>query len=227
MQITYYGHACFGVEINGQQLLFDPFISPNPLAKSIDVKSIKADFILVTHGHFDHLADAVAISAQTGAMVISNFEVAEWLQKQGVVSTHGLNPGGKWNFPFGSVRCVAAVHSSSMPDGSYGGNPVGFVVESENSSFYYSGDTALTMDMQLIPMLCKPLNLAIFPIGGNYTMDAHDAVIASNFVACNRVLGVHYDTFEVIKLNKLDATNLFAEKGKELTLLNIGETKTF
>ena len=226
MKVTYYGHACFNVEIGGKNLLFDPFISYNELAKHIDINQIQADYILLSHGHMDHIADAIAIASRTGAKVISNFEIIEgWVQKQGIKNTHSLNPGGRFHFDFGSVKCVSAVHSSSLPDGSYAGNPVGFVIEHEGGAFYYSGDTALTMDMKLIPMTCKKLDLAILPIGDNYTMGIAEAIIASDFVDCNNILGVHYDTFGWIKIDHDAAQKQFADKGKKLSLLTIGETK--
>jgi len=142
MNFTYYGHACFAVEIENKTLLFDPFITGNPLAKAIDVQNFKADYILVSHGHQDHLADAAAIAKRTGVTVIAPFEVAQWLGKQGAPKTHPVNHGGGCQFDFGRVKLVNAIHSSSLPDGAYGGNPGGFVVESDYGNFYYSGDTA-------------------------------------------------------------------------------------
>ena len=225
MKVTYYGHACFSVEVNGKVLLFDPFISHNELAKHIDISTIKADYILLSHGHEDHVADVPAIAKRTGAKVISSYEVIGWVAKQGIENVHPMNTGGTFHFDFGSVKCVSAIHSSSLPDGSYGGNPMGFVIEYADGAFYYSGDTALTMDMKLIPLTSKKLDLAILPIGDNFTMGAADAVVASDFVDCDNVLGVHYDTFGWIKIDQNAAKKLFADKGKELTLLGIGETK--
>jgi L-ascorbate metabolism protein UlaG (beta-lactamase superfamily) len=130
MQFTYYGHACFSVEVNGKKLLFDPFITPNELAASVDINAIEADYILVSHGHSDHIADCVALANRTGALVITNWEVYEWLVKQGVANIHPMNTGGTRDFDFGRLKCVVAQHSSSLPDGSYGGNPMGFVIKS-------------------------------------------------------------------------------------------------
>ena len=165
MQLTYYGHSCFSVKIEGQVILFDPFITYNELAAGlVNADSIPADFILLSHGHIDHIADCIAIAKRTGAKVVCNWEIHEWLNKQGITNTHPMNTGGKWNFGGFSVKCTAAQHSSGLPDGSYGGNPMGFIIISKQGSFYYSGDTALSLDMQLIPRWAK-LNFAVLPIG--------------------------------------------------------------
>jgi L-ascorbate metabolism protein UlaG (beta-lactamase superfamily) len=224
MKITYYGHSCFAVSVGGNHLLFDPFIKPNELAKHIDISGIPADFIFLSHGHEDHVADTIEIANRTGATVVSNFEVVSWFQSKGLKKAHPMNHGGKWKFPFGTVKYVYATHSSSLPDGTYGGNPGGFVVESAGGSFYYSGDTALSMDMQLIPSSGTKLNVALLPIGDNFTMGVDDAVLASDFVKCNRVIGLHYDTFGYIKINHEEAIKKFKEKGKELILMNIGSS---
>jgi L-ascorbate metabolism protein UlaG (beta-lactamase superfamily) len=136
---------------------------------------------------------------------------------------HPMNHGGSWKFDFGKVKYVNAVHSSSFPDGSYGGNPGGFVIESEHKNIYIAGDTALTMDMKLIPMRTK-LDLAILPIGNNFTMDVDDAIIASDFVECDKILGVHYDTFGYIEIDHEESIRKFFDKGKDLMLLEIGES---
>jgi L-ascorbate metabolism protein UlaG (beta-lactamase superfamily) len=223
MKITYYGHSCFGVEIKGKHLLFDPFISPNELAAHIDISQIPADYILQSHGHGDHIADTVAIAQRTGATVICIFEIHEWLNKQGVSRTHPMNIGGKWIFDFGKVKCVNAVHSSSLPDGSYGGNPRGFVIESDEGNFYYAGDTALTYDMKLIGEY-RSIDFAFLPIGDNFTMSVDNAIIASDFINCPDVIGMHYDTFGFIKIEHDAAKRKFARSGKKLTLMGIGET---
>lgn len=223
MNITYYGHSCFGVEINGKHLLFDPFISPNELAKNINTGSVKADFILISHGHEDHIADAVSIAKRTGAKVICNWEINVWLGKQGVENIHPMNIGGKVKLDFGSVKCVSAIHSSSMPDGSNGGNPMGFVIESNEGNFYYAGDTALTYDMKLIGQY-RSIDYAFLPIGDNFTMGVDNAIIACDFINCNDIIGMHYDTFGYIKINHEEANHKFSRSGKKLTLLNIGET---
>lgn len=225
MNITYYGHSCFGVEIKGKHILFDPFISPNELAKHIDINTVKADYILISHGHQDHIADAVSIAKRTNAKVICVWEIYVWLGKQGVENIHPMNIGGKVKLDFGNVKCVNAVHSSSLPDGSYGGNPMGFVVESAEGNFYYAGDTALTYDMKLIGEYRK-INFAFLPIGDNFTMGPENAIIASEFINCQDIIGMHYDTFGYIKIDQNEAKNKFKQAGLNLTLMKIGETIT-
>lgn len=221
MNITYYGHSCFGVEINGKKLIFDPFISPNELAKDIDINKVEADYILISHGHEDHIADAVFLAKKTKAKVICNWEINVWLCKQGVENIHPMNIGGKVKFDFGNVKCVTAQHSSSMPDGSYGGNPMGFVVECSKGNFYYAGDTALTYDMKLIGDY-REIDFAFLPIGDNFTMGVDNAIIACDFINCNDIIGMHYDTFGYIKIDKEEAVNKFERSGKKLTLMPIG-----
>jgi L-ascorbate metabolism protein UlaG (beta-lactamase superfamily) len=225
MNITYYGHSCFGVEIHGKHLLFDPFISANELARNVDVNTLKADYILISHGHEDHIADAVDIAKRTHARVICSYEVYVWLSKQGVENIHPMNIGGKVKFDFGNVKCVTAVHSSGLPDGSYGGNPMGFVVESSDKNFYYAGDTALTYDMKLIGDY-RQVDFAFLPIGDNFTMGVDNAIIACDFINCRDIIGMHYDTFGFIKIDKQEALNKFERAGKDLTLIDIGATVT-
>jgi L-ascorbate metabolism protein UlaG (beta-lactamase superfamily) len=223
MNITYYGHSCFSIEINGKHLLFDPFISPNELAKHINIQTIKADYILVSHGHNDHVADVESIAKRTGAKLICNWEIHNWFSKKGLENIHAMNTGGKIKLDFGSVKCVAAQHSSSMFDGTYGGNPMGFVVESSQGNFYYAGDTALTYDMKLIGEY-RSIDFAFLPIGDNFTMGVDNAIIASDFINCSRIVGMHYDTFEYIKIDKNEAVSKFQRSGKDLKLMTIGES---
>mgnify|MGYP002622010874 CR=1 FL=1 len=224
MKITYLGHSCFTVEVQGKILLFDPFISPNPLAEGkVNAGSIKADYILISHGHEDHVADAVSIAKRTGAKCICSWEIHAWLNKQGVSNTHPMNTGGKWIFDFGKVKCVAASHSSGLPDGTYGGNPMGFIVESNGKHFYYAGDTALTYDMKLIGEYRK-LDFAFLPIGDNFTMGVDNAIIATDFIKCRDIIGMHYDTFGFIKIDKEDAVKKFQGAGASLTLMEIGQS---
>ena len=221
MRFTYYGQSCFGVFAGGKNLLFDPFISPNELARHIKMDTIRADYILVSHAHGDHIADAVELAKKTKSTVIGAFEVVTWLSQQGVEKIHPMNLGGQWNFDFGKVRCTNAIHSSQFPDGSYGANPMGFLITTAENAFYYSGDTALTMDMQLIPRWAK-LDFCVLPIGDNFTMDYEDAIEAANMVQCNTVVGVHFDTFGYIKIDHQKAIKAFADAGKTLHLLEIG-----
>ena len=220
MKITFYGHASLGIEVSGKQILVDPFITGNPKATHLDINLLQADYILLTHAHQDHILDVEAIAKRTDALIVSNWEIATYFSNKGFKS-HPMNHGGSWKFDFGSVKFVHAVHSSSFPDGSYGGNPGGFVIEGEHKNIYISGDTALTMDMKLIPMRTK-LDLAILPIGNNFTMDVEDAIIAADFVECDKILGVHFDTFGFIEINHDEAIKKFFNKGKDLMLLEIG-----
>jgi L-ascorbate metabolism protein UlaG (beta-lactamase superfamily) len=226
MKVTYYGHACFAAEVAGKTLLFDPFITGNELAKAIDINKVPADYILISHGHEDHMADAAAIAKRTGATLISNYEVTVWFGKQGLQKTHPLNHGGGYRFDFGRAKFVNAIHSSSLPDGTYAGNPGGFVIESSEGNFYYSGDTALTMDMKLIGESTR-LTFAALPIGDNFTMGVEDAIRAADFVHCNRVLGLHYNTFPPITIDGEAAIMAFKAAGKELCLLSPGESQQF
>lgn len=223
MQFTYYGHSCFAVKIKGKNILFDPFITPNELAADIDVNKIPADYIFLSHGHEDHIADCISIASRTGAMVVCSFEIHVWLNKQGITHTHPMNTGGKWNFDFGTVKCTVAQHSGGLPDGSYGGNPMGFIFTGEEGNFYYSGDTALTLDMQLIPQYA-PLRFAVLPVGDNFTMGIDDAVRAAHFIQCKEIIGVHYDTFGYIRIDHTKAKQVFAEQQVKLHLLAAGES---
>ncbi len=222
MKITFYGHACIEIEVSGKHILVDPFISANPNAAHIDINALKADYILLTHAHQDHILDAEQIAKNNNAVIVSNWEIASYYGNKGL-QNHPMNHGGSWTFDFGKVKYVAAIHSSSFPDGSYGGNPGGFVIEGEHKNIYISGDTALTMDMKLIPMRTK-LDLAVLPIGNNFTMDVQDAVLAADFVQCDKVLGCHYDTFGFIMVNHDEAKKVFFDAGKDLMLLEIGES---
>jgi L-ascorbate metabolism protein UlaG (beta-lactamase superfamily) len=226
MQFTFYGHACFSITVNNKILLFDPFITPNPLASEINFQAIKADFILISHGHEDHVADAVALAKQTGAMVITNWEIAAWLNKNGVENTHPMNTGGCWDFAFGKVRCVVAQHSSSLPDGSYGGNPMGFIITVAEKNIYYTGDTALTLDMQLVPTW-GAIDTVILPVGNNFTMGYEDAAKCCNLINCNKAIAVHFDTFGFIKIDHQKTLSHFTAGKIDLKIPSIGETFEF
>ncbi|QSB25050.1 metal-dependent hydrolase [Flavobacterium sp. CLA17] len=222
MKITFYGHASLGIEVGGKHIIVDPFITGNPQASAIDINTLKADYILLTHAHGDHVLDVEAIAKNTDAVIVSNAEITSYYATLGF-KAHPMNHGGSWKFDFGKVKYVNAIHSSSFPNGSYGGNPGGFVIEGEHKNIYIAGDTALSMDMKLIPMRTK-LDLAILPIGNNFTMDVEDAIIASDFLECDKILGYHFDTFGYIEINKEESIRKFFDKGKDLMLLKIGES---
>jgi L-ascorbate metabolism protein UlaG (beta-lactamase superfamily) len=223
MKITHYGHSTFQIVIKGINLLVDPFITGNEkLEGKVDIDVLKADYILLTHAHQDHTLDAESIARKTGAVIVSNFEITSHYENKGL-EVHPMNHGGNWSFEFGNLKYVNAIHTSSFPDGSYGGQPGGFVIEGEHKNIYIAGDTALSMDMKLIPLQTK-LDLAILPIGDNFTMGIEDAILASDFVQCDKVLGCHYDTFGFIEIDHEEAKRKFYEKGKDLMLLEIGES---
>jgi L-ascorbate metabolism protein UlaG (beta-lactamase superfamily) len=226
MKLTCYGHSCFAVETGGKSLLFDPYITPNELASSIDPATLRPDYILLSHGHMDHCADAESIARASGATLISGFEVVEWFSRKGIEKSHSMNHGGGFNFDFGRLTYTWALHSSSMPDGSYGGNPGGFLVEAAEGAFYYSGDTALTFDMKLIAE-ATTLKFAVLPIGDNFTMGARDATRAAGFLGVKDVVGVHYDTFPPIKIDHAAAHAAFAARGVTLHLPEIGASVNF
>ena len=223
MKITYYGHSCFSASIQGKTLLFDPFISPNDLARHIKVAEIPADYILLSHAHQDHIADAVPMAKRTGATVLCAFEIYLWLAQQGIQNCLPMNHGGTAKLPVGTAKMVNAIHSSSLPDGSYGGNPCGWVIESTVGNFYYSGDTALTLDMKLIGET-TPLQFAALCIGDTFTMGVSDAIKAADWVGTKHVLGLHYDTFPPIKIDHAQAQKAFHDAGKTLHLPGVGQT---
>ena len=225
MQLTYFGHASFLATIGGVRVLFDPFISPNPLAKDINVDAIEADYILVSHGHGDHIADVESIAKRTGAKVLAIAEIAGYFGAKGL-DVIGTNLGGKVELPFGTVHCVAAAHSSSFPDGSYAGVAMGFVIKTkEGQTFYFAGDTALTYDIKLIGERHK-VDVALLPIGDNYTMGITDALVAAEWAGTTEIIGMHYDTFPVIAIDHAAAQAEAKAAGKNLRLLRIGETIT-
>jgi len=221
MKITYLGHSSLSIETKDKTLLIDPFITGNELASKIDINKLQADYILVTHAHEDHILDVEAIAKRTGAKVISNYEIVTYFGNKGI-DGHPMNHGGKWKFDFGTVHYTNAIHSSSFPDGTYGGQPGGFVLETSNHRLYIAGDTALTYDMKLISETIGELDLVVLPIGDNFTMDIDSAIKASSFLNCSKVLGYHFDTFGYIQINHKEAFSKFSIAKKELFLLPIG-----
>jgi len=224
MKFTFYGHSCFTLEVSGKTLLFDPFITGNPkAADKIKLEDIKADYILISHGHGDHIADAVQLAQQTGATCISNFEIIQWLGKQGIENGHPMNTGGKWKFDFGTVKLVNAFHSSSFPDGSYAGVANGFIIESSEATFYFAGDTALMRDMRRWGRYYE-FDFVILPVGDNFTMGYEDAARAAKWLKASRAIGVHFDSFPYIEIDHDAAKKAFKENECGLTLPEIGSS---
>jgi L-ascorbate metabolism protein UlaG (beta-lactamase superfamily) len=224
MNIKFLGHSCFSIEINEVTILIDPFISGNALASHIDISTLKADFILLTHAHQDHVLDVEVIAERTKAVIISNYEIAMYYEAKDL-NIFPLNHGGTFKTNDFSAKYVNAIHTSSFADGAYGGEPGGFVISSKDKNIYVAGDTAVTMDMKLIPMSVK-LDASILPIGDTFTMGVEDAIIASDLVECGKVIGCHFNTFPPIEIDVEDAKSKFSSKGKELIILEIGENKS-
>lgn len=237
MQLTYLGHSCFLLETSKAKLLFDPFVNPSSIVQDIrkssmdqdrianlDTEEIECDYVLLSHGHEDHVADAEAILKRTGAKVVSNFEIVSWYGSKGIENGHPMNHGGSWEFDFGTVKYVNAVHSSVLPDGTYGGNPGGFVIQADGKTIYYAGDTALTYDMKLIGEEFN-LDAALLPIGDNFTMGVKDAVKAADFIQCDNIIAMHYDTFGFIVVDHDDVRQQFQTSGKNISLMEVGERK--
>ncbi|WP_185859084.1 metal-dependent hydrolase [Blattabacterium cuenoti] len=228
MKITFFSHSTFSLEIHDKYLLIDPFFSGNPVFQNKNFLKYfdhlkKVDYILLTHAHYDHVCDVEFFSQKfNNVLVISNYEISNYFEKKGI-KTYGMNYGSFISFSFGKLKYVWASHSSVFNDGTYGGNAGGFLLHTDEGNLYISGDTSLTSEMHIIPNFGK-LKLSILPIGGRYTMDIEEAIIASDFLKCKKILGVHYDTFEEIQINKNEAKKRFSKKGKELILLEMGET---
>ena len=195
-KLTWYGHAALGLETGGYKLVIDPFFEGNPAAP-ISPGVVEADFILVSHGHGDHVGDAIAIAKRTGATIISNFEIASWFEGQGVEKTHGQHLGGGHKHPFGYLKLTLALHGSMLPDGSYGGNPCGFLLTTnDGKKLYFAQDTGLFGDMKMIGE--EGLDLAVIPIGDNYTMGPDDALRAVKLLTPKVVVPIHYNTWDLL-----------------------------
>jgi len=192
---TWYGHAAIGLETAGFHILVDPFLSGNPVAV-VGPDDVAADFILVSHGHGDHVGDTVPIARRTGAQVISNFEIAGWFEGKGL-KTHGQHIGGGHQYPFGYLKLTQALHGSELPDGSNGGNPAGFLLTTlDGKKLYLAQDTGLFGDMRLIGE--EGIDLAVLPIGDNYTMGPDDALRAVKLLQPKHVIPIHFNTFDLI-----------------------------
>lgn len=222
MKLQYLGHSAFILEKENFKAIFDPFLSgnPNSAIKPNEIKGLT--HIFITHGHGDHIGDAIELARENQALIISNAEIVDYFSEHGL-KTHGMSIGGRFKFDFGKVKMTPALHGSAIPTSKgprNGGNPGGFVVEIDGKKIYHAGDTGLTMDMQLLEE--ESIDVALLPIGGNYTMDIHDAVRAVSFIKPKVTVPMHYDTFPVIEADPKE----FKEKNiwSETIILNIGET---
>ncbi|MCA9955667.1 MAG: metal-dependent hydrolase [Ardenticatenaceae bacterium] len=225
ISVTWHGHATFSLNINGTHIVVDPFFAGNNPAAKTAVDAVDADFILQTHGHGDHIADTVALAKRTGATVIANFEICNWIAAKGHEKVHAMNTGGGYNFPFGRVKMTAALHSSGLPDGSYGGDPGGYLLMADGKTVYIAGDTALFSDMSLIGR--AGIDLAILPVGDNFTMGPEDSVLALDYLKPQMVVPCHYNTWPPIAID----VNAWAESVKQETavtpiILQVDETYT-
>jgi L-ascorbate metabolism protein UlaG (beta-lactamase superfamily) len=210
-RVRWLGHACLLIESDGQRILVDPFLTGNPAAAA-KADEVPADFILISHGHADHVGDAVAIARRTGATVVANYEISQWLEKQGLSKVHGQQHGGGHAFPFGRCKLTLAFHGSVLPDGTYGGNPCGFLLTfKDGTKVYDAADTGLFGDMRLIGE--EGLDLAILPIGDNYTMGPDDALRAVKLLQPKKVLPIHYNTWDIIAQD----ANAWAERVRRET----------
>jgi L-ascorbate metabolism protein UlaG (beta-lactamase superfamily) len=211
-----------GIEVAGLQLLIDPFISGNPMAKGIKVDEVPATHVLLTHGHGDHILDAGTILKRTGAMLVSNAEICDWYTAKGIKHTMPMNIGGETDMGNCRVRFTMAQHSSTMPDGASGGDPGGFVIFTPEGNFHHAGDTGLMLDMQLLKRF--KLKYACLPIGDNYTMGYNDAVEAAQYMGVSTVVGMHYNTFPAVTIDVEKAKAAFSAADIKLLLPAIGES---
>lgn len=223
ISVTWHGHGTFSLNINGTNIVVDPFFAGNNPAAKTSADAVAADFILQTHGHGDHIADTVGLAKRTGATVIGNFEICNWIAAQGHDQVHAMNTGGGYDFPFGRVKMTAALHSSGLPDGSYGGDPGGFLLFVDGKTLYFAGDTALYSDMALIGR--SGIDLAVLPIGDNFTMGPEDALLALEYLQPKTVIPCHYNTWPLIAVD----VNAWADEVKKKTavtpiVLTVDET---
>jgi L-ascorbate metabolism protein UlaG (beta-lactamase superfamily) len=223
MRITYHGHSCFVVETAQARLILDPFLNDNPAA-TIKAREVKCDFIIVSHGHEDHSGDALEIAKQCGATIIANYEIAEYFKAKGASQTHGMNPGGGYNFPWGRVKLTIAHHTSSVEAGLkpvYLGVPCGIILQADGKTLYHAGDTALFLDMQLIGR--AGLDVAMLPIGDNFTMGPDDALTAMEFLKPKVTVPIHYNTWPIIAQDAGAFAQRAAQAGQDVRVMKAGD----
>jgi L-ascorbate metabolism protein UlaG (beta-lactamase superfamily) len=220
LTITYLSHSCFTISDGTHNLIIDPFLNGNPMAQ-VKPEEVKADFVLITHGHGDHWGDTEIIAKQNDALVIGPNEICVYASGKGL-KVHNMHIGGAFNFPFGRVKLTIAHHgfSSGESDLDIGGNPCGFVLTIDGKNVYHAGDTGLFMDMQLIGE--EGIDLALLPIGDNFTMGIDDAVKAVEFIKPKKVIPMHYNTFDLIAVDPEDFKSKVAAKGFEAEILKVG-----
>jgi len=223
MKLTFHGHSCWEVESGGHRVLIDPFLTGNPKADVEPSSFAELDAIVVTHGHGDHIGDAVQIAKKSGALVVSNFEIATWFQGKGCTA-HPMHIGGGRAFPFGHVKFTIAHHGSTGPDGEPLGNPMGVVLTMDGRKVYHAGDTGLFLDMKLIAEMNGPLDVALLPIGDNFTMGVRDAVKAAELLAARVAIPMHYDTFDVIAADPEAFARGVRESGGQAEIVEVGAT---
>lgn len=227
MKFTFNGHACFSLEVGGKKLIIDPFLTSNPAnAGRLKADDVEADYILLTHAHFDHVEDALSIAKRTNAQVVCNYDMTAWFIKNGYENVAYMNIGGTLNLDVLKVKLVQALHSSVYPDGTYGGTAGGFILESGNERVYLSGDTAVFGDMALFKRLYQPTK-AIMSIGGVFTMDYQDATVAAELLGVKEVIGCHFDSFPPIQIDHDAATKAFDQAGQKLILAEPGSSFSF
>lgn len=224
ISITWHGHATFSLDINGTKLVVDPFFAGHNPAAQTAVADVVAHYILQTHGHGDHIADTIPLAQRTGATVIANFEIHTWINSKGHSLTHPMNTGGGYNFPFGRVKMTPALHSSGLPDGSYGGDPGGYIISSNGKNIYFAGDTALFSDMSLIGKV--GLDVAVLPIGDNFTMGPDDSLAALEYLKPQVVIPGHYNTWPLIAVDVQAWAERVRQMGIKAVVLGVDESYT-
>lgn len=221
MKITFHGHACIQLNDGKTSIIIDPFLTHNPAAK-VKAKDIKCDYIILSHAHSDHFGDTIEISGENDATIIAMVEITDYCEKIHR-KAHGMNLGGSYKFPFGTVKLTLAHHSSSFPDGNYAGDPAGILLNIDGKTIYHAGDTALFYDMKLIGEMNK-IDYAFLPIGDNFTMGPDEAVKAAEFLNADTIIPIHYNTFELIAQDDRDFKRKIEAIGKKCIIMNPGDT---